>query len=102
MLLRHFVGWKARGFVVELEHSFLQLPKVAKCHVEYQRVAVKLQTNNLKILRNTKTRWIGMVAPVKWVLSQYKTLVTKMSKDADASVQGGTQICFAMLSLSWA
>jgi hypothetical protein len=53
-----------------------------KRHLEFTKLAELVETSGLKILGSVRTRWINMLEPLKRVLSEYKTLIVKMSKDA--------------------
>jgi hypothetical protein len=53
-----------------------------KRHLQFTKLAKIMETKGNKILRNTKTRWISMVNPIKHVLSEYHTFLMKMAMDA--------------------
>jgi hypothetical protein len=53
-----------------------------KRHLEFTKLAEIVETRGLKILGNVRTCWISMLEPLKCVLSEYKTLIVKMSKIA--------------------
>ncbi len=44
-----------------------------------------MKMKGLKLLHNTKTKWISMVAPSKVVLDEVKTILVKMAQDAIAN-----------------
>jgi hypothetical protein len=43
-----------------------------------------VETKGLKVLWNVKMRWINMLAPLKWVGKEYKTLIAKMAIHSDS------------------
>jgi hypothetical protein len=44
-------------------------------------LAEEIESKGLKILKNIQTQWISMLAPSKKLVSKYKFVVMKMSKD---------------------
>lgn len=53
-----------------------------KIHLGFTKLAEIMETSGLKMLPTVRTRWISMFEPLKRILSEYKTLIVKMSKDA--------------------
>lgn len=41
-----------------------------------------MEIKSLKVFQNVKTRWINMLAPLKWVKKEYETLIVKMVIDS--------------------
>ncbi len=51
-----------------------------KCHFEFTKLVQIVETKGLKVFRNVKIiRWISMLAPLKWVGKEYKTLIVKIT-----------------------
>jgi hypothetical protein len=61
--------------------SFLILQEVPKKVLELQKFATLLDTKGDKILQTIKICKIFMLSPCKWVVTEYKTFIAKMSKD---------------------
>ena len=40
-------------------------------HLEFLKLAEVMETKRNEILRNIKTRWINMLAPLIWVMNKY-------------------------------
>ncbi|CAM6083703.1 unnamed protein product [Calypogeia fissa] len=55
--------------------------KSPKRHLEFVELAEMVETKGNRTLRNVKTRWISMLAPLKLIMQEYKTLIVKMSSD---------------------
>jgi hypothetical protein len=55
---------------------FAKLPKKA---LEFSNLAEVMETRGRKILKHCRTRWVGMLAPAKRILSKYRLLVAKMA-----------------------
>jgi hypothetical protein len=53
-----------------------------KCHFEFIKLAKIVETKVFKAPQNVKTRWINMVATLKQVGKEYKTLIVKMAADS--------------------
>ncbi len=53
-----------------------------ECHLEFTKLAKIIKTKGLKVLQNVKTRWIGMLQPLKWVGKEYKTFIAKMATNS--------------------
>jgi hypothetical protein len=56
-----------------------------KKFLKFTKLAKKLETKRLYLLRNVKTYWISMLGPLKCVLAQYKSLVVKMHSNYEKS-----------------
>ena len=52
-----------------------------KRHLEFQKLADIVETKGLRMLRNDKTRWNSLVAPLRRIMGEYKTLLAKMCED---------------------
>jgi hypothetical protein len=70
---------KIESLLQSLHSYFTSSPKR---HLEFTKLAEIVETSGLKMLPTVRTRWISMFEPLKRVLSEYKTLIVKMSKDA--------------------
>jgi hypothetical protein len=57
---------------------------------EFQKLAEVIETKGLRPLQNITTRWISLLEPLRRILSEYCTLIVKMTADqydyADAKV----------------
>jgi hypothetical protein len=69
---------KIKGLLQGMYVYFFHSPKRQLEHVKLVKI---LQTKGLKVLCNVKTWWISMLAPIKLVLVEYKSLVVKMGDD---------------------
>jgi hypothetical protein len=70
---------KIENLLQSLHSYFTSSPKK---HLEFTKLVEIVETSGLKMLPTVRTRWISMFEPLKRVLSEYKTLIVKMSKDA--------------------
>jgi hypothetical protein len=50
-----------------------------KHHLEFQKLVEITETKGLKV--DVKTRWINMLAPLKYVEKKYKILIVKITID---------------------
>jgi hypothetical protein len=68
--------------VFKLEDLFQSLYKYfsssPKHHLEFTKLVEIMEIEGQKAIRNVKTRWISMLAPLKRVGKKYKTLIAKM------------------------
>jgi hypothetical protein len=64
------------ALLTALHAYFAKLPKNA---LEFSNLAKVMETGGRKILKHCKTRWMGMLAPAKRILSEYRLLVAKMA-----------------------
>lgn len=53
-----------------------------KRHLEFQKLTDIVETEGLRMLKNVKTRWVSLLAPLRRVMGEYKTLIAKMCEDA--------------------
>ena len=70
---------KGESLLSALHTYFSKSPK--KC-LEFSKLAEIMETKGLKILKHCKTRWVGMLAPLKRVLSEWRLLIVKMALDS--------------------
>ena len=75
------------ALLVALHAYFTKLPKKA---LESSNLAEVMETRGCKILKHCKTRWMGLLALAKQVLSEYRLLVAKMAADYDAHAPART------------
>ena len=67
-------------FLLSALHTyFSKSPK--KC-LEFSKLAEIMETKGLKILKHCKTRWVGILAALKRVLSEWRLLIVKMALDS--------------------
>jgi hypothetical protein len=52
-----------------------------KTYSEYKSFAQTIDTKGLKLLKNVTTRWLSLLSPMRWVLSEYRTILEKMHID---------------------
>jgi hypothetical protein len=73
-----------------------------KTQLEHAKLVKVLKTKGSKIFRNVKTRWISMLALVRLVLVEYKSLVVKMGDDMVGMhlLRTTTSSC-VIVTLSW-
>ncbi len=53
-----------------------------KRYFEHPKLAKVIVSRDFKFLKNTKMKWIFMLAHSKQMVEEYKTLVVKMNDDA--------------------
>ena len=70
---------KGESLLSALHTYFSKSPK--KC-LEFSKLVEIMETKGLKILKHCKTRWVGMLAPLKRVLSEWRLLIVKMALDS--------------------
>jgi hypothetical protein len=75
------------ALLAALHAYFSKSPKKA---LEFSNLAEVMGTGGRKILKHCKTRWVGLLAPAKRVLSEYRLLVAKMAADYDAHAPART------------
>ncbi len=72
--------------VFKLEDLFQSLYKYfsssPKHHLEFTKLVECMEIKGLKVLWNVKTRCISMLAPLKRVGKEYKTLIVKMATNS--------------------
>ena len=56
--------------------------KSPKKYLEFSKLAEIMETKGLKILKHCKALWVGMLAPLKRVLSEWRLLIVKMALDS--------------------
>ncbi len=66
------------GVYVYFNHS-------PKRNLERSKLIKVMKIKGLKILHNTKTKWISMVVPSKVVLEEVKTILVKTTQNATAN-----------------
>lgn len=57
-----------------------------KHHLEFSKLAEVVESEGLKILRNVKSRWMSILAPLERIMGEYKNLIVKMSLDAPSTI----------------
>jgi len=45
---------------------------------EFRALAQQLESKDLKLLKNVKTRWMSYLAPIHRLLAEYKGIITMM------------------------
>ena len=70
---------KGESLFFVLHTYFCKSPK--KC-LEFSKLAKIMDTKGLKILKHCKIRWMGMLAPLKRILSEWWLLIVKMALDS--------------------
>jgi hypothetical protein len=58
------------------------MPTSQSCQIS--KLAEVMEIGGCKIFKHCKTSWVGMLAPAKHVLSEYRLLVAKMAADYDS------------------
>jgi hypothetical protein len=70
---------------------------------EFQKLAEVIETKGLRPLQNITTRWISLLEPLRRILSEYCTLIVKMTADqydyADAKVPQTALFVFLLFFL---
>ena len=69
---------KGESLLSVLHAYFSKSPKKS---LEFSKLAEIMETKGLKILKHCKTRWVGMLAPLKRVLSEWRLFIVKMALD---------------------
>jgi hypothetical protein len=65
-----------------LANLYTYFCKSPQKHLEFLKLVEVMETKGLKILRNIKTCWISMLAPVVRVMNEYRTLLVKFQQDS--------------------
>lgn len=60
---------------------------------EFRQLAELTETKGLKMLRNVQTRWVSLIEPLRRLLSEYRTLIYKMTADLQENVKAEVRIC---------
>jgi hypothetical protein len=72
--------------VLQASHGyFAHSPKKA---AEFRTLAELMETKGLKLLKNVKTRWISCIAPLRRLISEFKSVMAKMHADKDDKKSG--------------
>lgn len=62
---------------------------------EFRQLADLTKTKGLKMLKNIKTRWVSLIEPLRRLLSEYRTLIYKMTSDLNDNVKA--EECLVLL-----
>jgi hypothetical protein len=66
--------------LLKVTHAyFVHSPKK---YVEFHSLALMLETKGLKLLKNVATRWVSVIGPLRRLLSEYRSVMAKMSVDS--------------------
>jgi len=65
--------------LLSVTHSYFC--KSPKRFSEFRMLAELTETKGLKLLRNVQTRWVSLIEPLRRLLSEYRTLIYKMTAD---------------------
>ena len=68
--------------------------KSPKRYSEFRQLAELTQTKGLKMLRNVQTRWVTLIEPLRRLLSEYRTLIYKMTTDLNDNVKAEVSFPF--------
>jgi len=49
--------------------------------VEFHTLALVMEMKGLKPLKNIATRWVSLIDPLRWLLSEYRSVVAKLNAD---------------------
>jgi hypothetical protein len=66
--------------------------KSPKRFAEFQQLAELTETKGLKMLRNVKTRWVSLIEPLRRLLSEYRSLIYKMTADLGENTKAEVSI----------
>ena len=67
--------------LIKVTHAyFAHSPKK---YAEFHSLALLMETKRLKLLKNVCTRWCSLISPLRRVLAEYPTLMTKMYADKE-------------------
>jgi hypothetical protein len=53
-----------------------------KKYQEYKSFASTIDTKGLKVLKNVTTRWLSLLAPMKQIMSKFRTILGKLDMDS--------------------
>jgi hypothetical protein len=56
--------------------------------IEFRSLAQLLDTKGLKLLKNVRTRWISSHSPMRWLLSEWKSMMAKLHADRNDKKSG--------------
>ena len=54
-----------------------------KRFAEFRQLAELTETKGLRMLRNVETRWVSLIEPLRRLLSEYRSLIYKMTADLE-------------------
>lgn len=54
-----------------------------KKFAEFHTLALMMKTKGLKLLKNVTTRWVSLIDPLRRLLSEYRSVIAKMTVDAN-------------------
>lgn len=75
--------------------------KSPKRFVEFKQLAELTNTKGLKMLRNVQTRWVSLIEPLRRLLSEYRTLIYKMTADLHENVKAEVRFFYLVLLFSF-
>ena len=64
---------------------------------EFVDLALEMKERGLKMLKNSKTRWVSLLDPLRRLISQYRSVFTKMhqSRGSEAPAQASLMSVFS-------
>jgi len=71
--------------VLSIMHAYFC--KSPKCFSEFKSLTELIETKGLKMLRNVQIRWVNLIEPLRRLLSEYRTLIYKMTMDLHENVK---------------
>jgi hypothetical protein len=72
--------------VLQASHSYFA--HSSKKVAEFRTLAQLMETKGLKLLKNVKTHWISYIAPLRRLISEYKSIMAKMYVDRNDKKSG--------------
>lgn len=70
------------NYMLKVRQSYYGHP--SKTFADFNTV----DTKGLKLLKNIKTSWISCLPPLRWLMSEYKSIMAKMHED-ETTKNGG-------------
>jgi hypothetical protein len=96
--------FKAIENVLNVTYAYFK--QSPKRFAQFRQLAELTETKGLKMLRNVETRWVSLIEPLRWLLSEYRYLIYKMIADLEendkAEVNFATLILFSFCMLLYA
>jgi hypothetical protein len=93
-----FKGLSNLGIFAAIEKllsvSYGYFCKSPKRFSEFRQLAELTNTKGLKMLKNVQTRWVSLIEPLRRLLSEYRTLIYKMTADLPENNKAEVRVCF--------
>jgi hypothetical protein len=72
-----------------------------KKYQEYKSFASTIDTKGLKVLENVTTCWLSLLAPMKWIMSEFRTILGKLDMDSQNKKETVSLVDLLIWLFSW-